>query len=350
MFLRQLIVFLSVMIVASIGYTPGATAKYRITVPLTDSVLEAVPTEPPVVLAKGGKRPQAQFKQAAKKPAKRTKPAATLNKSIAGQRKFSVSQRVKDMKPLGHNLAVSKAATRQLSESAKKVVEEFLAKKPLTTTRLSAVQKHLSKKASQLNVRSSSGSVIKRSTALKVKTDIRGALRAHTDMRNARSPILLRAESKLDASTKLAFKNYSAGRIGQAAKSLAPKVAKLSKNEFLKFMRSEVKSGRALESSRKPQPTKKLGRSTKMRIWEYKDGTVVRYKPGGDPRRPHPTYSIEVKKLRSAPDKKGGIQGIAFKVDKNGRAMPKWPSDMPTKLGKAYIDTVMSATHRIFKE
>lgn len=67
MFLRQLIVFLSVMIVASIGYTPGATAKYRISIPLTDSVLEAVPTEPPVLLAKGGKRPKAQSKQAAKK-------------------------------------------------------------------------------------------------------------------------------------------------------------------------------------------------------------------------------------------------------------------------------------------
>ncbi|WP_150120213.1 hypothetical protein, partial [Sulfitobacter sp. HI0021] len=110
MILRQLIVFISVMVVASIGFTPDATAKYRISVPLTDSVLEAVPTEPPVVLAKGGKRPQAQVKQAAKTPAKRTKPVATLKKPTAGQRKPSVSHHVKNIQFQTKNLSVSGAA------------------------------------------------------------------------------------------------------------------------------------------------------------------------------------------------------------------------------------------------
>lgn len=112
MVLRQLIVFLSIMIVASIGFTPDATAKYRITVPLTDSLLEEAPTEPPVILAKGGKRPQAQFKQAGKKPVKRTKPTATLKKPIAGQRRPSVSQSVRDVRIPKRKVSVSGTASR----------------------------------------------------------------------------------------------------------------------------------------------------------------------------------------------------------------------------------------------
>ncbi|WP_161487377.1 hypothetical protein [Sulfitobacter sp. HI0076] len=107
------------MIVATIGYTPSATAKYRITVPLTDSVLQPVPTEPPVVLAKGGKRPQAQFKQAAKSPAKRTKPVATLKKPIGPRsKKRSVSAMPKATLPTGR-LSVSQAAGKNVNERIK---------------------------------------------------------------------------------------------------------------------------------------------------------------------------------------------------------------------------------------
>ncbi|WP_150120052.1 MULTISPECIES: hypothetical protein [unclassified Sulfitobacter] len=119
MFLRKLIVFLPIILVISIGFTTDATARYRIALPLTDLVLEEVPTEPPAVLAKGGKRPQAQFKQAAKKPTKRTKPVATLKKPI-GQRskKRSVSAMPKATLPTGR-ISVSHAAGKNVSERIK---------------------------------------------------------------------------------------------------------------------------------------------------------------------------------------------------------------------------------------
>jgi hypothetical protein len=58
-----------------------------------------------------------------------------------------------------------------------------------------------------------------------------------------------------------------------------------------------------------------------MQMWEYADGTEVRYKPLGDKKRAGPTFSVEVKKDPSMPDMHS--DDVAFKVDAQGRAVPK---------------------------
>jgi hypothetical protein len=58
-----------------------------------------------------------------------------------------------------------------------------------------------------------------------------------------------------------------------------------------------------------------------MSVYEYTDGTVVRYKPMGDKERPTATFSIEVKKDASLPDT--GPTDAAFKVDRDGQVVPK---------------------------
>ncbi|WP_082849596.1 MULTISPECIES: polymorphic toxin type 30 domain-containing protein [unclassified Sulfitobacter] len=135
MFLRQLIVFLPIILVISIGFTTDATARYRIALPLTDLVLEEVPTEPPAVLAKGGKRPQAQFKQAAKKPTKRTKPVATLKKPIGAKaNKRSVSALPKATLPTGR-ISVSPTAGKHFSSQLRTHSQAF-ARTPLSAKQI----------------------------------------------------------------------------------------------------------------------------------------------------------------------------------------------------------------------
>jgi hypothetical protein len=66
----------------------------------------------------------------------------------------------------------------------------------------------------------------------------------------------------------------------------------------------------------------------RMMVWEYPDGTVVRYKPDGDEFRSGPTYSVEVKKDPNVGDAAAKQEGIAFKVDENGNPVPKGPDDI----------------------
>jgi hypothetical protein len=87
-----------------------------------------------------------------------------------------------------------------------------------------------------------------------------------------------------------------------------------------------------------------------MQVYEYLDGTLVRYKPIGDMKRPGPTYSIEVKKNPTAPDL--SPDDAAFKVDAAGRAVPKGPFDVKNPYPKGtpqavrFERTVMDAGHK----
>jgi hypothetical protein len=90
-----------------------------------------------------------------------------------------------------------------------------------------------------------------------------------------------------------------------------------------------------------------------MLTYEYPDGTEVRYKPNGDGViRTDPTYSIEVKHTPANPD--NGPQDVAFKVDTQGRAVPKNPSNTANPYRGTggtkesdYDDRCMDSCHRI---
>jgi hypothetical protein len=96
-----------------------------------------------------------------------------------------------------------------------------------------------------------------------------------------------------------------------------------TEKEFLDTMAKEVAEGRV----QAPRTLKIAGPPPQdMQMWEYKDGTVVRFKPLGDARRPSPTFSVEVKKDPSLPD--NGLDTSAFKLDRNGRPTPRDAEDI----------------------
>ncbi len=138
------------------------------------------------------------------------------------------------------------------------------------------------------------------------------------------------------------------GGMASEAKRVAPAVAGMSDSEFLAFMGQEVADGRAPT----PRTINISGPPPQaMQMWEYPDGTVVRYKPQGDDRRPNPTYSVEVKKDPSAPD--GGLGDIAFKIDSAGVAVPASDESVQNPFSTsshklqhdAFNDAVMNAGH-----
>jgi hypothetical protein len=120
-----------------------------------------------------------------------------------------------------------------------------------------------------------------------------------------------------------------------------------SAKEFNAKMGEEVSAGKC---TKKAVPISGPPRQT-MDVYEYPDGTVVRYKPLGDPKRPRsePAYSVEVKKDPSLPDL--GKDDAAFKVDPTGKAIPKGPLELKNPYAKgsaqykAFEDAVMNAGH-----
>ncbi len=87
-------------------------------------------------------------------------------------------------------------------------------------------------------------------------------------------------------------------------------------------------------------------------VYSFTDGTLIRVKPKGDRENAGKVmYSVEVKTATPAP----GQDGVAFKVDAEGRAVPKGTGDTnnPYNAGtnkpqfRAYQDDVMSAGHKV---
>ena len=121
--------------------------------------------------------------------------------------------------------------------------------------------------------------------------------------------------SKLDPDSARQLASYQTGVF--EAQRLAPKLVDKSEAEFLSLMAEEVAQGRVPPPRRiniggpPPQP---------MSMWEYPDGTVVRYKPLGDSERPI-AFSIEVKADPKVPD--SGRESAAFKVERTGLAVPR---------------------------
>ncbi len=157
--------------------------------------------------------------------------------------------------------------------------------------------------------------------------------------------------SALDADATAQLTNYPTTAF--EAKRIGPALAGKSATEFLAFMSQEVNEGKVTAPGVRniAAPPPHLGTQA-MQMWEYSDGTVVRYKPLGDKERPNPTYSIEVKKNPALPD--SGPEGAAFKVDLTGAPVPKKPEEAianpypksPREQYDAFDKEIMDAGHR----
>jgi hypothetical protein len=151
--------------------------------------------------------------------------------------------------------------------------------------------------------------------------------------------------SKLDAVAQSQLADYNAGKTGGEAGRLARELNGLSEKDFLAKMAGESCTAKSVNINGPPPQA--------MRVYEYPDGTVVRYKPEGDSKRPGPTYSIELKKAPSLRDL--GKDDAAFKVDPLGRAVPKGPFDLKNPYPKGSVQalrferTVMNAGHQTLK-
>lgn len=110
---------------------------------------------------------------------------------------------------------------------------------------------------------------------------------------------------------------YLAGETGQRIRLLMPRLVATNEAGVRTLMAAEVEAGRAFERRvklDKPKPQT-------MTVWELLDGSVVRLKPAGDSKRPGPTLSGEIKLDPRVRD--SSQDGIAFKLDGQGRPVPK---------------------------
>jgi hypothetical protein len=151
--------------------------------------------------------------------------------------------------------------------------------------------------------------------------------------------------NSVDAKTQNQISHYEAGTAAHTARRLAVELDGLSEREFLDKMAGETCRVKTVNIDGPPPQA--------MRMYEYPDGTVVRYKPLGDSNRNAPTYSVEVKKDPALPDV--GKDSVAFKVDRSGRPLPKGPFEVknPYPEGSLQADVfereIMNAGHRALR-
>ena len=128
---------------------------------------------------------------------------------------------------------------------------------------------------------------------------------------------------------------------GQTAKTLAVLLPTLNRVNFVNHMDNEAANGLCVRTPPLPAAANQVK-------YEYPDGTEVRWK-NFDNRRTPPVYSVEVKHTPANPD--NGPQDVAFKVDRQGNAIPKNPANVqsPYPLGsaneQAYVDHCMQGGH-----
>lgn len=182
-------------------------------------------------------------------------------------------------------------------------------------------------------------------------------------------------QSRMSAGAKEAVRKFGEAPPSQGgtAKRLAPVLATLKEDAFLAEMQSQVcatpppASPRACCLRTEVTMGDPWGRGTqKMIMYNFEDGTVVRYKEKGDaftspdPAHAVATYSVEVKVARN--DAVTAGQGdIACKVDQFGNAVPKGPGELlklpanpaaspPIPPEREQISNAMGAGHRILEK
>ncbi len=163
--------------------------------------------------------------------------------------------------------------------------------------------------------------------------------------------------AQLDAAAQAQLQAYRAGTTGMSARRLAPSLNGLGRKAFLTKMAAEVRAQNCTVTyGPAPAPS---GSTQKMVVYEFNDGTVVRYKPQGDRFQPAPgpMFSIEVKKNPAGPIR--DQHDIAFKVDEKGEPVPKGPDDVsnpyPSSSPKGtkhaeqhliFLEMIMGSGHR----
>jgi hypothetical protein len=139
--------------------------------------------------------------------------------------------------------------------------------------------------------------------------------------------------------------DFAANKTGVEAKRISGELSGKSAKDFAAKLGEEVNASKCTKKSVSidgPPPQT-------MDVYEYPDGTVVRYKPLGDNYRPGPAYSVEVKKNPSMPDL--GKDDAAFKVTSTGNAVPKGPSEVKNPYPKGSVqheefnEAIMNAGH-----
>jgi hypothetical protein len=166
----------------------------------------------------------------------------------------------------------------------------------------------------------------------------------------AEKAVVAQSAFKLDTAGKASLADFNAGKRGQLAKKLAPELAPLKYSEMVTLLDAEL----AKEGGKKPEvETDSSSGLETQRIYEFADGTFVRVKAQGDDRSAGAAmFSIEV---RNAGVTGAGTQDdVAFKVDADGRPVPKGPKSIEVPKGykmpvqvKAFKEAILALGHQV---
>lgn len=147
---------------------------------------------------------------------------------------------------------------------------------------------------------------------------------------------------------------YRAGKLGESVRELDLRRMNVAQcRETLKAKGFTVEQGHITDvRTGKPAVHPETGEAIPMEIWTHPDGGMVRIKPEGDPTSKFRPQAHLSKSVKYPPDASGhDFNNEAFKVDAEGRALPKWPKDakptvgVDTPAGKKFLDDLADATH-----
>jgi hypothetical protein len=131
------------------------------------------------------------------------------------------------------------------------------------------------------------------------------------------------AQDELPGDARTALADFQAGRSGKAAKRLTPALEGKTADEMRAILDAEVKAGTATHDPHPVDDPTAPGAQQQQDVYNFSDGTMIRIKPRGDEYNPGiPMFSVEVRQAGhggSLP----GQDGVAFKVDARGNAVPK---------------------------
>jgi hypothetical protein len=159
-------------------------------------------------------------------------------------------------------------------------------------------------------------------------------------------------KSKASSDTLNQLGEFDLGTAAESAKRLSPQLEGKTLTEMETVLDAEVSAARATKKTQPLiDPTDPMKVKTQDQlVYDFADGTLIRVKPKGDKLNPGKVmYSVEVKS--ATPGK--GQDGVAFKVDGRGRAVPKNADELKNPYSpsnpiqwKAFQERVMTSGHR----
>ncbi len=183
------------------------------------------------------------------------------------------------------------------------------------------------KSADATNARKYASDQAKNAVTAKLATEAPKLAEARADQAISDGSVF---KTTLSPEAKQQLDLFERGQKGGAAKRLAPELAGKPVPELERILDAEVASGNATRTNPEiDDPTDPAGvRKQTQPAYQFNDGSLVRIKPMGDEFNPgKPMFSVEVK-LPPPGDALPKQQGVAFKVDAQGRPVPKGPGDI----------------------